>query len=267
MATKSPSFNMYPNNWLGSSRIAAMLPEQEGPYLRLLLYQWQSEDQTIPADDIELATMSRLMDRWERLGPGIKRCFDEVPEIPGRLRNERLFCEYERIMSARERKSYGGRKRAAVLWGTKSKEEPAEVVAKQCESNQENGSLAIAEQGNQLKDSCSWEQGTGNREQGTNKIKRKKVNPFKSWTKQDLFNDVEANNADKLLNPDQLMRFVNYWFQEDEYGKPKIAGCDTWSTRMRMCTALRMAFCHDNKTRSKALPNTWKGEDPTLNTF
>jgi hypothetical protein len=73
---KPPSFNTYTNNWLGSSRVSAMLPEQEGAYFRLLCYQWNSEDQTITDADEDLA----------RLGP---RSLDAGPllELPLQLRD------------------------------------------------------------------------------------------------------------------------------------------------------------------------------------
>ena len=129
---KTPSFNFYPNNWLASSRIMTMLPEQEGAYIRLLAYQWNSEYQTIPEDDQELAMLSRLGERWHKLGTKIKACFHAVEDMPGHLRNDRLFFEYQRVEKCRERKAAGGRKSAAVRWGGNDTSNP---IAEQQVSN------------------------------------------------------------------------------------------------------------------------------------
>jgi uncharacterized protein YdaU (DUF1376 family) len=111
---KPPSFNAYPNNWLGSGRVSAMLPEQEGAYFRLLCYQWNSENQTIPDSDEDLAMLSRLNGRWATLGAKVRACFDRVDG--GGLRNERLWHEYTRIMGLRERQSAGGKKAMGNRW-------------------------------------------------------------------------------------------------------------------------------------------------------
>lgn len=111
---KPPSFNAYPNNWLGSGRVSAMLPEQEGAYFRLLCYQWNSENQTIPSSDEDLAMLSRLNGRWATLGAKVRACFDPVDG--GGLRNERLWHEYTRIMGLRERQAAGGKKAMGNRW-------------------------------------------------------------------------------------------------------------------------------------------------------
>ena len=149
---KSPSFNAYPNNWLASSRIAAMAPEQEGAYWRLLCYQWNSEDQTIPAADDDLAALSRLGERWPTLGAKVRACFDAVPDMPGRIRNERLWHEYCRIVDLREKQSSGGRAGMASRWS-----KPAIANAK------DTNKTAITD----LLDTNNRESGVGSRESGT----------------------------------------------------------------------------------------------------
>ena len=141
---KSPSYNFYPNNWLASARIAAMLPEQEGAYIRLLCFQWNSEDQTLPDDDILLAAMSRLGPRWETMGAAVKACFH--PHGPGKLRNERLWHEYQRIEKMRARQAAGGREAMRKRHASDSKDAPKLLA----------GDLVAT---------CSREQRTGNREQ------------------------------------------------------------------------------------------------------
>jgi uncharacterized protein YdaU (DUF1376 family) len=91
-----------------------MLPEQEGAYFRLLCYQWNSENQTIPDSDEDLAMLSRLNGRWATLGAKVRACFDRVDG--GGLRNERLWHEYTRIMGLRERQSAGGKKAMGNRW-------------------------------------------------------------------------------------------------------------------------------------------------------
>lgn len=88
---RPPSFPFYVNNWLASSRVNSMSPEQEGAYIRLMCYQWNSEEQAIPADDSDLAILSRMGSDWAAKGERVKRCFEPLPDKPGFLRNERLY--------------------------------------------------------------------------------------------------------------------------------------------------------------------------------
>lgn len=85
---KPPSFPMYVNNWLASSRIASMTPAQEGGYIRLLCYAWNSDDGGLPDDDAELSALSRLNGQWDTLGAKVKACFHKAEN--GRLYSERL---------------------------------------------------------------------------------------------------------------------------------------------------------------------------------
>ena len=111
-----PAFPFYPDNWLASSRVSSMKPEQEGAYVRLLAYQWNSEDQTIPADDDSLAAMSRLNGRWHEIGAKVRACFEPVADMPGHLRNERLFAEWEKTAAYREAQAKKGRLGMAHRW-------------------------------------------------------------------------------------------------------------------------------------------------------
>jgi uncharacterized protein YdaU (DUF1376 family) len=129
-----------------------MLPEQEGAYLRLLCYQWNSEDQTIPEDDGQLAMLSRLADRWASLGRDVKQCFDCVAEIPGRLRNERLWHEYNRIEGLRGKRSSGGKKGMEHRWTKK----PPQVI--------NNPVITELQLSNNPDITGNREQGTGNRD-------------------------------------------------------------------------------------------------------
>lgn len=115
--SKPCSFPFYPNNWLASERVMMMAPEQEGAYIRLLALQWNSESQTIPDDDAILSKLSRLDGRWPTLGEAVKECFDSVKDMPGRIRNERLYACWNERKAFIESKVRGGKNSAAVRWG------------------------------------------------------------------------------------------------------------------------------------------------------
>lgn len=86
---KPPSFPFYTNNWIASAQILAMSPAEEGAYIRLLCYAWNSEDCGLPDDDRVLAEMSRLREQWVNGSSGvIKRCFIKKN---GRLFSPRLM--------------------------------------------------------------------------------------------------------------------------------------------------------------------------------
>jgi len=85
-----PSFQFYPNDWLSSTHIMLMTPEQEGAYIRLLAIEWQSEDCGLPDNDEELSILSRLGEGWFVGSEKIRSCFFVKD---GRLFNQRLLDE------------------------------------------------------------------------------------------------------------------------------------------------------------------------------
>jgi uncharacterized protein YdaU (DUF1376 family) len=108
---KPPAFQFYPNDWLSSSAVTLMTPEQEGAYIRLLCYDWASDG--IPDDDATLAALSRLGEGWFRGGSTmVRKCFDQHPEKPGFLTNARLQSEREKQQAWREKSREGGIKSA-----------------------------------------------------------------------------------------------------------------------------------------------------------
>ncbi|HLJ20061.1 MAG TPA: DUF1376 domain-containing protein, partial [Stellaceae bacterium] len=82
-------FPLYASDWLTSAAISAMLPEQEGAYLRLLIQAWGdgSEEPSLENDDRKLAAWSRLGRRWRALGAAVRAQF---VEREGRLYNPKL---------------------------------------------------------------------------------------------------------------------------------------------------------------------------------
>ncbi len=80
--------------WLTSQEVSAMVPAQEGAYIRLLAICFRAKDCTIPDDDFQLASLSRLGPEWSTLGQFVKAQFKPDPERPGRLMNEKLRKEW-----------------------------------------------------------------------------------------------------------------------------------------------------------------------------
>ena len=109
-----PGFTFYPDDYFGSPSVGMMLPEQEGAYVRLLAYCWQSNRLALTSDPRQLAVMSKLNDRWTDLGPLVLSCFEQHPlDGPGWLTNAKLIeVRYTSMVRAVSGAS-GGSKRQA----------------------------------------------------------------------------------------------------------------------------------------------------------
>jgi uncharacterized protein YdaU (DUF1376 family) len=106
---KSPAFSFYAGDWLGSIRIAAMTPDQEGAYIRLLAYAWGDPDCSLPDDDATLAAMSRLGERWfNGCSAALRDCFEKHPTRPGRIYNKRLLKERQKQAERSEKAASAG---------------------------------------------------------------------------------------------------------------------------------------------------------------
>jgi uncharacterized protein YdaU (DUF1376 family) len=109
-------FPAFVADWLGSSAISMMLPEQEGAYWRLLNLAWGNGavEPSLPDDDDALAQMSRLGKRWAKLGPLVRAQFKSRG---GRLYNAKLsgvwHDQQEKHEKAVVRASAGGKAKAA----------------------------------------------------------------------------------------------------------------------------------------------------------
>ena len=119
MKNAPPAFQFYASDWLGSTRIALMTPEQEGVYIRLLAHAWADDDCSLPADDRSLALLSRLGARWRKVGRAILDCFETHPERPDRLINRKLWDVRQYVYERRARGANGGKRSADVRWGDK----------------------------------------------------------------------------------------------------------------------------------------------------
>ena len=110
---KPPAFQFYPKDWLSSRKVLMMNLEQEGAYIRLLCYCWDSGDCSLPGDEQELALMSRLGEGWFKGGSAILlKCFVPHPEKDGFLTNQRLYDELVKQREWKQKSSEGGKKSA-----------------------------------------------------------------------------------------------------------------------------------------------------------
>lgn len=82
-------FPFYALEWLASSAIGMMLPEQRGAYIQLLAFAWTDGDAepSVLNDPATLAQQSGLGARWKKLGPLVLAQFEARD---GRLYNAKL---------------------------------------------------------------------------------------------------------------------------------------------------------------------------------
>jgi hypothetical protein len=110
---KSPAFQWYPTDYLGSQRVQMMSLEQEGAYCRLIWYCWQHGSIPSGAEDA-----ARLIGKGcsVELANSVLGMFQPSKE-PGRLMHDRLEMEREKQAVWRKKSSDGGLKSAQVRWG------------------------------------------------------------------------------------------------------------------------------------------------------
>lgn len=88
---KDPSFPFYASDWLGSTKVIMMTPEERGGYIHLLAHQWGDKTCSLPDDEKVLSVLSGLNERWfDGCSAAVKRCFPKHPTLPNRVANQRL---------------------------------------------------------------------------------------------------------------------------------------------------------------------------------
>lgn len=113
MKFKSPAFQFYPADWLGSQRVSLMSLEEEGAYIRLLSYCWQHG--SVPADPDAAA---RLIGKGASpvLASKVLTMFQPPLEngspFGAVLVHERLQAEKEKQVAWKTKSSEGGKKSA-----------------------------------------------------------------------------------------------------------------------------------------------------------
>lgn len=105
---KSPAFQFYPADWLGSQRVQLLSLEEEGAYLRLLCYCWLHG--SIPSD--ESLAVKLLGKGGLNVDITTVLAMFQPASNPGRLMHERLEAERRKQSDWREKSSIGGRKSA-----------------------------------------------------------------------------------------------------------------------------------------------------------
>lgn len=104
---KTPSFQFYPGDWLGSTKIWLMSPEEEGAYIRLLCHMWNQDDCSLSSDDEILSKLSRLNEKWQKSKQNILKCFSEKN---GKIFNKRLLIEKKKQLQFRKKQASNGSK-------------------------------------------------------------------------------------------------------------------------------------------------------------
>jgi uncharacterized protein YdaU (DUF1376 family) len=108
---KSPAFQFYVTDYLGSQRVQLLTLEQEGAYIRLLAFCWQHG--SIPSNHKEIATL---------VGKGcsttlarvVARMFEPCPDDPSKLIHDRLEDERKKQEAWKVKCSEGGKKSAEL---------------------------------------------------------------------------------------------------------------------------------------------------------
>ncbi len=105
---KSPAFQFYPTDWLGSQRCQMLSLEEEGAYIRLLCFCWQHGSS--PADP-EQAARLKGKGGSTTLARVVLAMFQQSSD-PTRLVHDRLEAERAKQSVWREKSAAGGRKSA-----------------------------------------------------------------------------------------------------------------------------------------------------------
>lgn len=103
---KSPAFQVYVNDFLGSAKVGMMSTEEIGAYWLLLCLEWQEDGFVYNESHLSRwcrLTPARFRKAWATIGP----CF---VQIDGRLFSPRLQREREKQQAWREKSAKGGRR-------------------------------------------------------------------------------------------------------------------------------------------------------------
>lgn len=102
---KSPSFQFYPSDWLGSQRVSLLSLEEEGAYIRLLAFCW--DHGSIPSDPKKCA---RLIGKGASttIATVVQGFFTLVRENNDQMTHPRLEREREKQRVWSEKSKKGG---------------------------------------------------------------------------------------------------------------------------------------------------------------
>jgi hypothetical protein len=106
MLKTSPKLSFDVEKWLSCAASALMSPVEEGAWFRLRCYAWLDPDCSLPNDDSQLATLSRLGDVWQESGVVVRARF---ADRGGRLVDEELVELKRCAMASRAGCKRGGK--------------------------------------------------------------------------------------------------------------------------------------------------------------
>lgn len=107
---------LYIDAWQGSATVQSMTDAEHRAFLNLLMEAWQSEDCGLPADEAQLAKLSRKRAEWAEVRTAV---LDEFELIDGRYYNARLLKEHRRALEKREKCSAAGKAGNLARWSDK----------------------------------------------------------------------------------------------------------------------------------------------------
>lgn len=111
-----PYFPFYPSDFLSHEQVNLMTNQEVGCYIKLLCHQWKAG--SIPSEIDKIARLCKENGTaMAQLWPSIKPCFKENGD--GRLFNQRLKEEWEKLEAFRRERSASGQRGAASRWGKK----------------------------------------------------------------------------------------------------------------------------------------------------
>ena len=141
MKFKSPAFQFYPADWLGSQRVSLMTLEEEGAYIRLLSYCWQHG--SIPADPAAAArligkgaTTTLASNVLTMFQPPLEGCLPVGSQLGAVLVHDRLQTEKDKQLAWKTKSSEGGKKSAEKR---KNQHNPENIGQPPLEGCLENG--------------------------------------------------------------------------------------------------------------------------------
>lgn len=144
-------FPLLAGDWLAGEAVSMMTPEQEGAFIHLLCYAWQSSGVpcSLPNDDATLAHLSRLGKRWAKVGTFVKAQFDVMEDDPTRLRNAKLWDVFQDANAKHQRRVRAGQTGGIAKAERKQTASNSLAMLEQSSSSTASNALAKASNQNQ----------------------------------------------------------------------------------------------------------------------
>ena len=106
----APAFQFYPSDFLSSTKVSQMNPEETGSYIRLLCHDWLGDGLAIGK-----TALARLGQVGE-ISDLVMSCFEKHPHKRGFVTNPRLQLEREKQQAFRNERSTAGKRGAEKRW-------------------------------------------------------------------------------------------------------------------------------------------------------